>query len=137
MTLARLRSAPACALLAFVAVACAAQSQADPQQTAEKITRAVYANDLGTTVANFDDETKKSVTREALGDMSDKMHALGDLTSLAQKSANPDTGRYEYDAHFTSGTLLVQLRIDPSGKVGAYRVVPENASPVPTAASNG
>ena len=104
-----------------------AQPQADPQRTADTITRAVYANDLDTTIASFDDETKKSVTREALGDISDKMHALGDFTSLAPKSASPDEGKYEYDAHFTSGAMLVQMRIDPSGKVGAYRVVPENA----------
>lgn len=136
MTSAQLRSASACALLAFVAVACA-QPPADPAATAEKITRAVYANDLDTTIANFDDETKKTVTRQALGDMSDKMHALGDFTSLAPKNANPDTGRYEYDAHFTSGTLLVQLRVDPSGKIGAYRVVPESDARPPAPATNG
>lgn len=126
-----LRSAPACALLAFSAVACA-QKHDDPQQMAEKITRAVYANDLDTTTATFDDATKKTITREALGAMSDTMHALGDFGSLAPRSADPDSGKYEYDAHFTRGAMLVRMRIDPSGKIGAYRVEPETA---PTAAA--
>ena len=130
------RSAPACALLAFCVVACG-QSQSDPQKTAESITRAVYANDLDTTVARFDDATKKSITRADVGDLSDKMHALGELTSLAPKSADPDSGRYQYDAHFTRGVMLVQLRLDPSGKVGAYRVEPETAPSAAATEPNG
>ncbi len=128
-----LRVALAASLFASVA-ACASQATTDPAATAERITRAVYANDLDTAVANMDDQTKKSVTRSELGELSDKMHALGDLKSLAQRSADPDSGKYEYDANFTSGAMLVQIRIDPSGKVGAYRIAPEGA-PAPSAPS--
>ncbi|MBC5802813.1 MAG: hypothetical protein GIX03_07385 [Candidatus Eremiobacteraeota bacterium] len=92
---------------------------------ADRITRAVYANDIDATTTDFDDETKKTVTRSQLGDLSGKMHALGNYRSLTQRRADPDTGKYAYDAHFTNGTMLVELRIDPSGKVGAYRVSPE------------
>ena len=95
---------------------------------ADAITRAVYANDLDATVANFDDETKKTVSRSEVGTLSDRMHALGTLDSLAPRSANADAGRYAYDAHFTSGMMLVEMRLDPSGKVGAYRVTPESGS---------
>ena len=108
-------------------VGCA--SGTDPARTADSITRAVYANDLDATVANFDDETKKSVSRSDVGALSDKMHALGTLDSLTPRRANADTGRYAYDAHFTSGTMLVEMRLDPSGKVGAYRVTPAAGSP--------
>lgn len=114
--------------LAFVVVAasagCASQAQT-PAQLADTITHAIYANDLDTASANFDDETKKSMSRTSLGALSDRMHALGELQSLSTKASSPDQGRYEYDAHFASGTMLVQLRVDPSGKVGAYRVTPE------------
>ncbi len=105
--------------------ACASHSN-DPRQLADRITRAVYANDFDTTVADFDDATRKSVTRSGVGDLSDKMHALGNYESLGQRRAEPDTGKYAYDAHFSNGTMLVELRVDPSGKVGAYRVSPEN-----------
>lgn len=121
--------------LTVVALACVtACSGNDPAATADKITRAVYANDLDTTVADFDDQTKKDVSRGELGEISDMMHGMGDYKSLTQRSANADTGRYEYDAAFTKGSLLIQLRIDASGKIGAYRVAPEGT---PTAAAPG
>jgi CO/xanthine dehydrogenase Mo-binding subunit len=117
------KSAAAIVLLALLD-ACAPHVN-DPRAIADRITRAVYANDITATTADFDDETKKTVTRSQLGDLSDKMHALGDYRSLTQRSADADTGKYAYDAHFANGAMLVELRIDPSGKVGAYRVSPE------------
>jgi hypothetical protein len=129
------RSAPRGALLscALLLAACGTQNAAgDPAGLAEKITRAVYANDLDTTVASFDDQTKKLVTRGQLGEISDRMHALGDIKSFAQRSADPDKGRYDYDVSFTNGAMLVQLRVDPDGKVGAYRVVPAASASAPS-----
>ena len=118
------------ALLALALGGCASRAPdaTDPAARADRITRAVYADDLDRTVADFDDAAKRQVTRSQLGDMSDRMHGLGDLRSLTQRSADPDSGRYEYDAAFTGGALLVQLRIDPSGKIGAYRIAPETAA---------
>ncbi len=123
-------SAPRGALLscALLLAACSSGGNQDPSALAEKITRAVYANDLDTTIATFDDETKKQVTRSQLGVISDRMHALGDIKSFTQRSSEPDKGRYDYDVSFTGGSMLVQLRVDPDGKVGAYRVVPEAAA---------
>ena len=120
--------------VAACAFAAACSNGGDPQATADKLTRAVYANDLDTMVANFDDQTKKDVSRGELGEISDMMHGMGDYKSLTQRSANADSGRYEFDAAFTKGSMLVQLRIDPSGKIGAYRVAPEGT---PTAAAPG
>ncbi len=107
-----------------------------PQQLADKVTRAVYSNDLDTTLGTFDEATKRDITRAQLGDLSDRMHALGALKSIVQRNGNADTGRYEFDASFTGGMMLVQMRIDPSGKVGAYRLIPEEISP-PTPSTQG
>ncbi len=95
---------------------------------ADRITRAVYADDLDATTTDFDDQTKRTITRRQVGALSDRMHALGDYRSLTQRTAQPDSGKYSYDAHFAHGTMLVELRIDPTGKVGAYRVTPENGA---------
>jgi len=127
----------AAALLATLLGGCSAQRGAAPGQLAEQITRAVYADDLDATIANFDDATKKTVTRSELGELSDRMHALGDLKSLAPRSADPDSGKYEFDATFSNGSMLVQLRLDPSGKVGAYRVVPEKTAAPAAAGAAG
>lgn len=131
------RSALASALLSCALVGCGSSSANAPDALADKITRAVYANDYDATVASFDDETKREVTRTDVGALSDRMHALGTLKSLTQRSGNSDTGRYEYDAAFTSGSMLVQLRVDPSGHVGAYRVVPVDTSAPPTPQARG
>lgn len=132
----RIGSALACALLACAVTGCASQS-ATPDGLADKITRAVYANDYDATVASFDDETKREVTRTDVGALSDRMHALGTIKSITLRSGNADSGRYEYDASFTGGSLLVELRIDPSGHVGAYRVVPIDRSSPPTPSAQG
>ena len=95
-----------------------------PQGLADSITRAVYTNDYDHTVSSFDNQTKAQITRSSLGDLSDRMHALGGYEGLSQTSADPDRGRYTYDARFTGGHLTVLMRLDPSGKVGAYRVLP-------------
>ena len=132
------RSALSGALLSCALVACAPHADTGtPVQVAETVTRAIYADDLDTTLQSFDDATKRAVTRSQLGELSDRMHALGDLKTITQRSGNADTGRYEFDATFTSGTLLVQMRFDPSGKVGAYRVVSEDPSTPPTPSSQG
>ncbi len=117
-------------LAAFVA-GCAAQTT--PERSAETITRAIYANDYDRTVADFDDATKRSVTRGDVGALSDRMHALGDLRSVTERSGDADSGRYRFDAKFTGGAMLVELRVDPSGRIGAYRISPQSlpASPSP------
>jgi hypothetical protein len=118
-----LRSAlPGALLVLAMAVGCASSSS-DPAAMAEKITRAVYANDFDATTADFDDDLKGQVTRAEVGAISDKLHDLGDFKQFSQRSANADTGRYDYDVTLDRGSVVVQLRLDPSGKVGAYRVV--------------
>jgi hypothetical protein len=104
-----------------MAVGCA--NSGDPSALAEKITRAVYANDFDGSTADFDDTLKGEVTRAEVGAISDKLHDLGDIKQFSQRSANADTGRYDYDVTLDRGSVVVQLRLDPSGKVGAYRVV--------------
>jgi len=91
------------------------------------MTHAVYANDLAGFTSYLDDSTKAQVTRGDFGALSDRMHQLGDIQSIAQHDAEPDMGRYTYDVTFSHGSMLVELRVDPTGKIGAYRVVPPPA----------
>ncbi len=128
--------AAAAIALAVAAVGCA-QSRTDPQALADQTTLGVYNVDYDATVARFDDALKSQVTRASIGQLSDQMHALGMYHGLKQTSADPDKGRYDYEAAFDKGTLLVELRVDPDQKIGAYRVVPQpggarpNSTPSP------
>jgi hypothetical protein len=130
----RIHVAPAAIALAIAASACA-QTHDDPQALADQTTRAVYNVDYDATTARFDDTLKSQVTRASLGQLSDQMHALGSYHGLKPVSSDPDRGRYDYEASFDKGTLLVQLRIDPNQKIGAYRISPQpNSTPTPTPA---
>jgi hypothetical protein len=96
---------------------------------ADSITRAVYANDYDATTANFDAATKAEVTRTEIGELSDKMHALGAYRGLTQTNVEADRGLYDFDLSFAGGHMVAKLRLDPSGKVGAYRVIPSAVPP--------
>jgi hypothetical protein len=129
----RAHLAAAAVALAIAAVACA-QTRTDPMALADQTTRGVYAVDYDATTARFDDALKGQVTRASIGQLSDQMHALGAYQGLKQTSADPDTGRYVYEATFDKGTLVVELRVDPNQKIGAYRIaaqstVSPNATP--------
>jgi hypothetical protein len=95
-----------------------------PTTLADQTTKAVYALDVAGTEAGMDDDLRKQVTRASIGDLSDKMHALGGYVGLKPTTADPDKGRYAFEADFEHGILAVDLRLDPTGKIGAYRVSP-------------
>ena len=114
-------------VLAIAAAGCAPHT-ADPQALADETTRGVYDVDLERATAHFDNALKTQVNRASVGQLSDQMHALGTYRGLKQVAAEPDKGRYDYEAAFDKGTMLVQIRIDPDQKLGAYRIVPTPAS---------
>ena len=111
------------------AIACAVALSAcgggsSPAKLADETTRAIYATDRDAAVRDFDDALKDQVTRAQVGAMSDAMHMLGTYHGLKQVQGNADTGRYDFTADFDKGTMIVMVRVDPSGKLGAYRITP-------------
>jgi hypothetical protein len=117
------RGALACAIV--VVAGCGPMRSAhDPAGLTDSITRAVYANDYYGTTAPMDSDTRGEVTRAEIGDISDRMHALGSYEGLTQTKSDPDHGLYDFDLRFAKGHMTARLRLDPSGKVGAYRVYP-------------
>jgi hypothetical protein len=117
---------PTRAAAVALAIAAAACSQhADPQSMTDDATRGVYDVDLARTTAHFDDTLKSQVSRASIGEIADRMHALGTYHGLKALSSDPDKGRYDYQATFDKGTMLVQIRLDPNQKIGAYRVTPQ------------
>lgn len=115
------------AIVLAVAVSACGHGGNDPQSLADQTTRAIYNVDYDGTVAHFDDPLKADVTRASLGQVADEMHALGTYKGLKPVSSDPDKGRYNFEATFDKGKLLVELRLDPDQKIGAYHVVPERS----------
>ena len=123
----KIRIAAACTVLAVASLfpACSGGSGA-AQDTADSITKAVYNNDSGGVTANFDDNLKRQVTRASVGALSDQLHKRGDYKGLTFVSNDPAKNEFTYRADFTNGAMNVTLRLDPDGKVSAYRVFPIN-----------
>jgi hypothetical protein len=122
-----LRLALATLAMALAATGCAHRGN-DPQTLADDTTRGIYNVDLDATTAHFDGALKSQVTRASMGELSDKMHALGAYQGLKPTTSDPDKGRYDFQAAFDKGTLVVQLRLDPDGTIGAYRITSSSRS---------
>jgi hypothetical protein len=64
------------------------------------------------------------VTRAEVGTISDQMHKLGDYKGLTMLSSDATKSEFTYRADFTNGSMNVVVRVDPNGKLSAYRVFP-------------
>ncbi|HEY9085580.1 MAG TPA: hypothetical protein VIN40_06560 [Candidatus Tyrphobacter sp.] len=115
----------------LVALACAASlaacasTQAKATAQADAVTRAVYADDVADVTSRLDPGVAAVVTRGEVGTLSDKMHALGTYHGLQSIAGTMPANEFTYQAVFDKGTMIVVVRIDPNGKLGAYRVVPQ------------
>ncbi|HEX8806334.1 MAG TPA: hypothetical protein VF741_05255 [Candidatus Aquilonibacter sp.] len=112
----------ACALILLAIITACAHN--DPQSTANAVTRAVFENNQSAVTAYFDDALRPQVTRASVGVLSDKMHALGSYNGLTLIATDTSKHEYTYRANFTKGTMNVIVRVDPDGRLAAYRVFP-------------
>jgi len=112
--------------VAIAAFGCARHD--DPLALASDTTRGVYDADYAKTTVHFDAALKTQVTPASLNALAAQMHGLGAYRGLKQMPSEPDKSRYDFEAAFDKGAMLVQVRLDPDGMIGAYRVVPEVAS---------
>ncbi|HEV2262740.1 MAG TPA: hypothetical protein VGR69_10680, partial [Candidatus Rubrimentiphilum sp.] len=92
------------------------------QSQADSVTKAVYNDDVAAVTQNFDDTLKTQVRREQVGLLSDKLHKLGTYQGLTYVSNDAVKNEYTYKASFSGGSAPVVLRLDPNGKIAAYRV---------------
>ena len=69
--------------LAVLLAGCSAGSASDrAQKLADDATKAVYNDDMAGLTANMNAALVPTITRAQLGDLADKMHALGDYQGL-------------------------------------------------------
>ena len=120
-----LRQVVAIALLAATAACNAGANNGasgSAATTADDVTKAVFNNDVDAVTSNFDDQLKRKVSRGEVGTLSDKMHALGDYKGLTYVNGDPAKNEFTYRANFDKGTMNVVVRVDPDGKLSAYRI---------------
>jgi hypothetical protein len=114
------------ALLGLAALARCANPAGAAQNSADTVTKAVFANDMPGVDANFDSSLQSQVNRAQVGALSDKMHALGEYKGLTFVSSDPSKNEYTYRADFDRGMMNVVVRLDADGKLSAYRVFPQS-----------
>ena len=85
----------------------------------------MYDADYARTVDHMDDALKTAVTRTSVDQLSDRMHVLGAYHGLKPAGTDAPRNRYDFEAAFDKGTMLVQIRLDPDGKLAAYRIAPQ------------
>jgi hypothetical protein len=125
------RTLTAAALAAAVLTmgACAGNSPADrAQKLADAATKAVYADDISALTSDMNAQLVPTVTRAQVGDLSDKLHALGDYQGLTPTASDSLKSEYDFDAKFTKGTWTVMVRLDADGKIAAFRVAPQSGN---------
>jgi len=119
----RIATTLAAAVFAAALAACGGGNGA-AQATADTITKAVIANDVGTVQNNLEDSLKPTVTRASVGALSDAMQKLGTYEGLTLLSSDAAKNEYTYRADFTGGHMNVVVKLDSDGKAGAYKAIP-------------
>jgi len=120
-------------VLATTALAACSGQANSPQAVATTVTdaatKAVYNDDLNAMRSNFDDDLRKQVTIQQVDTIASKLKALGTYKGLSTTAADPTRGRYDFSAQFDQTSIPVHVRVDPDGRLAAYRVdLPEPVS---------
>jgi hypothetical protein len=95
------------------------------EKEADKITRAVMANDL--TPVKSDIAPGINISRVKIAEYSDELNAQGKLESV--KETTPcDPGAHCFTVKFEKRTYLEQLKMDDQGKVTDWHFKPADAA---------
>jgi hypothetical protein len=95
-----------------------------PADIVDSTTRAIYANDYDTTRRFFDAALKPRVTRQSVTELASRMQEFGEYRGVSLVAEITHNRRYDFEAAFAKGSMLLQVRIDPDGTLAAYRVIP-------------
>jgi hypothetical protein len=113
-------------VLAAAAHGCGRHSPS-PQELADFTTRAVYDADVPRTGTYFDARLRSTVTPQSVVAVSKMMHRYGSYQGVAQAIEISKDARYDFEAQFSEGSMLIQMRLGEAGKtITAFRLVPND-----------
>ena len=110
--------------IAGAVVALVACAHASAPGIAERVTGAIYNNDPGAVRRMFTETVRPTVTDESVAALSAIMHGFGVFEYTEPVSKGPQPRRYDFEAQFSYGSMLLQLKLDPDGAISGYRVIP-------------
>jgi hypothetical protein len=110
-------------VLALASASACGEKQPASEIAADKVIRFIYAGDVRNTQQLFAADIRRTITPDSVKQLSSLMNAFGDYLGVTQIAAMSDR-RYDLEAQFAEGSMLVQLRLDPAGKVAALHIIP-------------
>ena len=106
------------ALAATVVVLSACSFESKNEQLADRITKAVMANDLGP-VKN-DINPKVNITRSQIANAADELNDQGKLESI-KENPNCDAGWHCFDVKFEKHMYTERFSLDENGKITHWK----------------
>jgi hypothetical protein len=113
---------------ALAAAGCASESPAE--KLADRVTRAIVANDMGPVAPEFNAIVRPTLMeRERVGRLSDQLVPLGTFTRTQEDTpAGAPAGVHRFVAEFERGTRIEDLKLDADGKISAFQIRPASGS---------
>ena len=93
------------------------------QQVADNVIRSIAAGDRNGAVNAFDGTVRPSVTPSSFANASRLVRTFGSYHYTTEVAALPGE-RYDLEANFDRGSMLVQLKLAPSGRILALHMTP-------------
>ena len=117
----------AAALAALSLAACAGQNR--NEREADKITRAVIANDLRPVMGDFDPAIQGEITRVKVAELSDQLNADGPYKGLKQSTAAWCRAGYLcFDVNLAKKPYREVMKVGSDGKVQYWWIRPAQQS---------
>jgi hypothetical protein len=110
-------------ILALASASACGEQQPASEIIADKAIRFIYSGDVRNTQELFGADVRNTITPDSVKQLSSLMHAFGDYLGVMQIAALSGR-RYDLEAQFARGSMLVQLRLDSAGKLAALHIVP-------------
>jgi hypothetical protein len=96
-----------------------------PLELADATTRGAYDGDPAATSRYFDSGLRATVTPRSVAVVSQLMHRYGEYQGITQTAEIAKDVRYDFEAQFSHGSMLVQMRLERDKQtIAAYRIVP-------------
>lgn len=109
-------------MLALLIAGCSTQNKYEKE--ADKITKAVIANNMQDVAGDFDSQARTQVTRVAVARLSDELNAQGKYQGIQEvkAAANGTPGEHDFIARFDKHGYYESLVLDDDGKVRAWHI---------------
>jgi hypothetical protein len=104
------------------------------EDLADKVMRSLETGNTQLASSFFNPNVRSTMTPASVHELARVMHAFGHYHYVTE-TAVLDNRRYDLEAQFDVGSMLVQMRLDSDGKIAGLHIIPN--SPRKTARTGG